>query len=129
MTVGIWTWLGLIGGIGALAAVDLVLGGRGGPSAVRRALAWSAAWLALGLGFGGALWAWAGAGPASDYVTGYLIEKSLSLDNVFVWTAILGGLSVPRALQRRILFWGIVLALVLRGAFIATGTADRKSVV
>lgn len=83
----------------------------------------SAAWIALGLGFTGVILWWQGAAAATEYITGYLIEKSLSVDNVFVWAVILNHFAVPRAYRFRVLFWGIFGALVLRAGFIVSGVA------
>jgi tellurite resistance protein TerC len=83
--------------------------------------AWSAVWVALGLGFGGLLWAWDGGDTAQAYLAGYLIEKSLSLDNVFVFTVIFAMFAIPLRYQHRVLMAGIIGALGLRAAFIAGG--------
>jgi tellurite resistance protein TerC len=79
--------------------------------------------LALGLAFAGFLWAWQGRTPAEEYLAGFLIEKSLSIDNLFVFSLIFGYFAVPIAYQRRVVFWGIVGAIVLRGLFILAGAA------
>src|ERR1044071_9095210 len=93
----------------AMLLVDLALfGGRG-------AAFWSIGWTGLGLAFAGFLWAWRGGEPAGEYLAGFLIEKSLSVDNLFVFALIFGYLGVPARWQRRVLFWGIVGAIVLRG--------------
>jgi len=89
----------------------------------KEALAWSAVWISLGLGFGA--WVWLRHGPVAglEYVSGYVIEKSLSVDNIFVFVVIFGALAIPPLYQHRVLFWGILGALVLRGAMIAAGAA------
>ncbi|HTN50932.1 MAG TPA: TerC family protein [Anaeromyxobacter sp.] len=89
----------------------------------RETLGWSAVWIALALAFGGLVWARNGAAPALEYLTGYVIEKSLSVDNIFVFVVIFSGLGIPPLYQHRVLYWGIVSALVLRGAMIAGGAA------
>jgi tellurite resistance protein TerC len=102
--------------------VDYLVAGRG--SAVvsfRRAVMWSVVWTAVGFGFGLFLWAWQGRAAAEEYVAGFLIEKSLSIDNLFVFALIFAYFAVPAVSQRRVLFWGIVGAIVLRGVFIAAG--------
>ena len=83
----------------------------------------SVGWIALGLAFGLVVWWWLGGAAASQYFAGYMIEKSLSVDNVFVWAVILGYFAVPRAYQHRVLFWGVFSALVMRAAFIFAGVA------
>jgi len=106
----------------AMLLVDLALfGGRGEAISMRRAAFWSIGWTGLGLAFAGFLWAWQGGEPAGEYLAGFLIEKSLSVDNLFVFALIFGYLGVPARWQRRVLFWGIVGAIVLRGIFIAAG--------
>jgi tellurite resistance protein TerC len=89
----------------------------------REALAWSAVWIALALGFGGYVWARHGSGPGLEFLTGYVIEKSLSVDNIFVFVVLFGALGIPALYQHRVLFWGILSALVLRGAMIGAGAA------
>src|SRR5512138_301128 len=89
----------------------------------REALGWSAVWVALALAFGGYVWLRHGAGSGLEFLTGYVIEKSLSVDNIFVFVVIFGALGIPPLYQHRVLFWGILSALVLRGAMIAGGAA------
>ncbi len=88
---------------------------------VRTATVHSIGWLAIALGFGAGMLALLGGRDASLYFAGYLVEKSLSLDNVFVFLLILTSFGIPEAQRHRLLTWGIVAALVLRGAFIAVG--------
>jgi tellurite resistance protein TerC len=102
--------------------VDLVGHRRAHVIGVREAAAWSALWVVVGVAFGGLVW-WAyGAEPGQQYFAGYLIEKSLAVDNVFVWAIIFTHFAVPREYQHRVLFLGVLGALVLRGAFIAAGS-------
>jgi tellurite resistance protein TerC len=108
----------------ALLLVDLLAFGRRGEEIpLRRAVGWSIGWTALGVGFAGLLWAWQGRGPAEEYLAGFLLEKSLSIDNLFVFALIFGFFAVPAAYQRRVIFWGIVGAIVLRALFILAGAA------
>jgi tellurite resistance protein TerC len=108
----------------AMLALDLgVLNRKDHVIRPREALKWSALWVALALAFGGFVWARYGAEPGLEYLTGYVIEKSLSVDNIFVFVVIFGALGIPALYQHRVLFWGIVSALVLRGAMIAGGAA------
>jgi tellurite resistance protein TerC len=89
---------------------------------IREAAVFSAVWIGLGLGFGALVAAWYGAQAGGEYIAGYLIEKSLSMDNVFVFAMIFGAFAVPAAYQHRVLFWGVVGAIVFRAIFIAAGT-------
>ena len=124
MEHGTWEWVGFVGLVLGMLALDLgVLNRKDHVIRPREALAWSALWIALALGFGGFVWARFGSGPGLEYFTGYVIEKSLSVDNIFVFVIIFGALGIPPLYQHRVLFWGIVSALVLRGAMIAGGAA------
>jgi tellurite resistance protein TerC len=89
----------------------------------REALSWSVLWVALALAFGGYMWFRFGSEQGLQYLTGYVIEKSLSVDNIFVFVVIFGALGIPPIYQHRVLFWGILSALVMRGAMIAAGAA------
>ncbi len=115
-------WPGFVAALLALVGLDLVLTRRSEPT-VRSALVWSAVWIGLGLGFAGVVWLWRGADDAGAYTAGYLVEKGLSVDNCFVFAIALAALAVPVELQRRVLVWGVLGALVFRGAFIAAGTS------
>jgi tellurite resistance protein TerC len=96
---------------------------------LHEALVSSAVWIGIGLAFGVIVWIGLGAQAGGQYFAGYLIEKSLSVDNVFVWAVILTFFAVPAAYQHRVLFWGIFGALAMRGVFIWAGVAllDRLS--
>jgi tellurite resistance protein TerC len=89
----------------------------------RRAALESVAWISCGLGFGLVIFAWFGGAATGEYISGYLIEESLSIDNVFVWALILAYFRVPGLYQHRVLFWGIFGALILRATFIFAGVA------
>jgi tellurite resistance protein TerC len=124
MELELWMWgaFGVL--VVAMLVVDLVaFGGRGEEISFRRAVGWSIGWTALGLAFGGFLWWWQGRAPAEEYLAGFLIEKSLSVDNLFVFALIFSYFAVPVAHQRRVIFWGIVGAIVLRALFILAGAA------
>ena len=124
MTVPLWAWAAFVAFVVAMLALDLfVLHRRAHQVSLTEAGAWSAVWVALGLGFGGLLWAWRGGDTAQAYLAGYLIEKSLSLDNVFVFTIIFAMFAIPPRYQHRVLMAGIIGALCLRAAFIAGGAA------
>jgi tellurite resistance protein TerC len=123
ISVPAWVWAGFVLALVVLLAVDLALHrGEHTPTA-RRALVESAAWVACGLGFGVVvLLAW-GSQAFGEYLSGYVIEKSLSIDNVFVWAIIFSTFAIPLRYQHRVLFWGIFGALTLRAAFILGGSA------
>jgi tellurite resistance protein TerC len=129
MSVPLWAWFAVLAVILAMLAVDLFAHRRAHVIGVREAAAWSAVWVATGVGFGALIW-WAyGAEFGQQYFAGYVIEKSLAVDNVFVWAIIFGYFAVPRELQHRVLFLGVLGALVFRGVFIAGGAVliDRFS--
>jgi tellurite resistance protein TerC len=107
----------------AMLALDLGFDSRRRRAAltVRAAAAWSGAWVALGVLFGLLVLARYGAAPAVTYFTAYLLEKSLSVDNLFVFALIFGQLAIPAEFQRRVLSWGIFGALAMRGLLIAAG--------
>jgi tellurite resistance protein TerC len=124
MTAPLWAWAAFVAFVVAMLALDLfVLHRRAHEVSLAEAGAWSAVWVALGLGFGGLLWVWDGGDTAQAYLAGYLIEKSLSLDNVFVFTVIFAMFAIPPRYQHRVLMAGIIGALCLRAAFIAGGAA------
>jgi len=119
-----WAWVALLGFISLLLAVDiLVIHRKAHDVGPREALIESAAWISLGVAFTGIIaWGFGGA-AAGEYISGYLIEKSLSIDNVFVWALILSFYKIPLKYQHRVLFWGIFGALALRAVFIFAGVA------
>ena len=90
---------------------------------MRTATTWSVGWIVVALAFGAGFWAWQGAEAGSQYLAGYLLERSLSLDNIFVFAVILSYFAVPPVAQAKVLSWGIALALVLRLVFILAGAA------
>jgi tellurite resistance protein TerC len=120
----LWLWVGFNLFILAMLALDLgVFHRKSHEVSMREATVWSLVWVSLALIFNGALWYFKGADPALQFFTGYLIEKSLSIDNIFVFALLFGYFSVPAAYQHRVLFWGILGALVMRAAFIFAGSA------
>ena len=122
MDASIWLWVGVIGFILAMLAVDLLVFQKEAHEvSMREAVSWSAVWIACGLSFGGIVWAIGGHEPAGEYLAGYLIEKSLSVDNIFVFALVLSYFAVPPKLQHRVLFYGVLGALVFRAVFIAVG--------
>jgi tellurite resistance protein TerC len=113
----------------AMLALDVfVLHRKAHEVSLREASIWSAVWVAIGLGFGGVVWAWAGGGTAQAYLAGYLIEKSLSVDNIFLFAAIFSAFAIPARYQHRVLMFGIIGALVMRAAFIAAGISLLEAV-
>jgi tellurite resistance protein TerC len=128
VTVPIWAWAAFAAFVVMMLALDLfVLHRRAREVSLKEAAVWSAVWITIGLGFGGLLWAWRGAGPAQAYLAGYLIEKSLSLDNVFVFAVIFSAFAIPLRYQHRVLMLGILGALVMRAVFILAGAAALDS--
>jgi len=128
LNIETWHWLALIGFIATLVIVDLLLVHRTAHViTVKEAAIESAVWISIGVAFTGVIFLLGADGDqgqaAAEYVTGFLIEKSLSIDNVFVWAVIFSFFAVPREYQFRVLFWGIFGALVLRAGFIVAGTA------
>ena len=127
MDVPFWVWAAVIGGILLMLAVDLLAHRRAHVIGVREAAAWTAVWVGLGVAFGILVWQVWGADRGQEYFAGFLIEKSLAVDNVFVWAILLSWFAVPREYQHRVLFLGVLGALVFRGVFIAAGSALIES--
>jgi tellurite resistance protein TerC len=121
-SLGLWVGFNLL--ILLLLALDLgVFHRKAHAVSVKEAAAWSAVWVALALAFNALLWWLRGPEPAVQFLTGYLIEKSLSIDNIFVFALIFGYFAVPSEYQHRVLFWGILGALLMRAGFILGGAA------
>jgi TerC family integral membrane protein len=126
-----WMWAGFVGFIGVMVAIDMLLLGRQGAHRVsaREAGAWSALWIVLALTFNGVLWWWLDGQlgrdianqKALEFLTGYLVEKALAVDNIFVFVMIFGYFAVPAEYQRRVLVYGVLGAIVLRAAMILAG--------
>lgn len=122
----LWAWVVFSVVLLALLALDLYVH-RGHPGETRRsAIAWSVVWIATGTAFGGFVWALWGPGAALDYIAAYLIEKSLSLDNLFVFLVVFGTLRIPANCQRTALTWGVFGALVFRALFVALGVVALR---
>jgi tellurite resistance protein TerC len=113
-------WAMLAAVVVALLGVDFFLFGRRGIT-LRSSLVWSVFWLALGISFTLVMGAWRGTGAAGEYLSGYLIERSLSIDNIFVFAIIFASFAIPAGAQGRLLSIGIVMALAMRAAFIGAG--------
>jgi tellurite resistance protein TerC len=117
-------WLGFTVFVLALLALDLgVFHRRAHAVGYKEALGWSGFWVGLALGFALLVHRWFGPQPALEFLTGYLIEEALSVDNMFVFLVVFRYFAVPAELQHRVLFWGILGALVMRGIFILAGAA------
>ena len=117
-----WWWVGFNALVLGLLALDLgVFHRKTRAVSVREALGWSAVWVTLAICFGLAVWEVMGRQAALEFYAGYMVEEALSVDNLFVFILIFGYFRIPPALQHRVLFWGILGALVMRGAMIGTG--------
>jgi tellurite resistance protein TerC len=124
MTTPLWAWLAFASLVLAMLILDLfVLHRRAREASLREAATWSGVWVAVGLAFGGFLWLWRGSDTAQAYLAGYLIEKTLSVDNVFIYALIFSMFAIPARYQHRVLMLGIVGALIMRAGFIAGGAA------
>ena len=122
LDISLGTWAILAGVIVFMLAFDLFVYARGHIPSVRENAIWSIGWIVVALAFGVVFWAWQGSEAGSQYLAGYLLERSLSLDNIFVFAVILAYFAVPgEKVQGKVLAWGIILALVLRLIFIMLG--------
>lgn len=127
MDVSPWAWAAVLAVIVVMLAIDLFAHRTAHVVGVREAALWSALWVTLGLAFGGVVWAVYGAQAGGEYYAGYLIEKSLAVDNVFLFALIFTYFAVPREYQHRVLFYGVLGALVFRALFIAAGAVLIES--
>jgi tellurite resistance protein TerC len=124
MDVSVAMWATTIAVLIALIAVDFFIGGRKPHEvSLREAGTWTVVWILLAIVFGGFLWWHSGSQPAGEFFAGYITEKSLSVDNLFVFVLIMAKFAVPRIYQQRVLMVGVLIALVLRAVFIAAGAA------
>ncbi len=118
----LWIWVGFNAFVLAMLALDLFVFHKDAHEvSLREAAGWSIVWIALGLAFGVGMYVRMGPEAGLQYFTGYLIEKALSVDNIFVFVLIFSYFRVPPQYQHRVLFWGILGALVMRGLMIAAG--------
>ncbi|MCT2280034.1 TerC/Alx family metal homeostasis membrane protein [Micromonospora chalcea] len=120
-------WAVTIVGVLVLLVLDFLVTRKPHEVSIREALGWSAFYIALPLAFGAWIWSRWGSQQGIEYLTGYLVEKSLSVDNLFVFMLLLAAFAVPSVLAQRVLLYGIAGALVLRGVFIALGAAALKN--
>lgn len=119
----IWMWVGFNLFVLAMLALDLgIFHRKAHVVSLKEAAVWSIVWITLALVFNSGIYFWSGPEPALKFFTGYLIEKSLSVDNIFVFVLIFSAFSVPAAFQHRVLFWGILGALLMRGTLILAGS-------
>ena len=116
-------WVALVAVIAAMLAIDLYRHREAHAPTAKEAAVESIVWVTCGLAFAGVIAATFGSAAFGEYISGYLIEKSLSVDNVFVWSMLFATMSIPAKYQHRVLFWGIFGALALRAVFIGLGTA------
>jgi tellurite resistance protein TerC len=120
----LWAWAGFFTFIAVMLALDLgVFQRESHVVSMKEALGWCLVWLILALGFSGLLWQWRGAEPAQQFLAGYLIELCLSVDNVFVFILVFAYFKVEPRYQHRVLFWGIIGAVLMRAAFIIVGVS------
>lgn len=121
--VELWVWFALLGIVLVMLAVDLFMHRDAHVISVKEAAVWSVIWVAVASIVGGLIWWYFGSEFGMQYFAGYLIEKSLAVDNVFVWAMIFSYFAVPRQYQHRVLFYGVLGALVFRAIFILAGSA------
>ena len=119
-----WLWFGFIAFVLAMLALDLgVFHKKDHEVSVREALTWTGVWVSLAMLFNAGIYFWFGSERALEFLSGYVIEKALSVDNIFVFIVVFSVFAVPRKLQHRVLLWGILSALVLRAVFVVLGAA------
>jgi tellurite resistance protein TerC len=123
VTVPLWAWLAFAAVVVVMLAIDLLAHRRDHVIGFREAAAWSGVWVGVSLVFALVVGLTLGADPAVQFTTAWLLEKSLSVDNLFVFALIFGYFRVPRAYQHRVLFFGVLGALIFRGIFLAAGVA------
>ncbi|MEU7380934.1 TerC/Alx family metal homeostasis membrane protein [Streptomyces sp. NPDC042207] len=123
MNVSLSLWILTIAGLAALIAVDFFIGRKPHDVSIKEAGIWTAVWIVLAGLFGLGLLLFGGGRPAGEFFAGFITEKSLSVDNLFVFVLIMGKFAVPSQYQRRVLMIGVLIALVLRAGFIAAGAA------
>lgn len=120
----VWVWGGFLGFVLVMLAIDLGVFHRESHAvSLREAATWSVVWVALALGFSGLVYTWYGSERALEFTAGYLIEKALAVDNIFVFVVIFSTFAIPPRYQHRVLFWGVLGALVMRAGFIVAGGA------
>lgn len=124
LSADIWLWIGFTIFVLGTLALDLgVFRRQSHPVSLKEASIWSAAWITVAMVFNAGIYFFSGPEPALQFFTGYLIEKSLSVDNIFVFVLLFAAFHVPADYQHRVLFWGVLGALLLRGILIVLGVA------
>ena len=124
MTESIWLWVGFNVFVLAMLALDLgVFHRKAHVVSLKESFTWTGIWVALALVFNAGIWHYYGSQKALEFFTGYLIEKSLSVDNVFVFALLFSYFAVPPLFQHKVLFWGILGALIMRAIMIVLGAA------
>ncbi|MBT4125185.1 MAG: TerC family protein [Chloroflexi bacterium] len=124
MDIPIWFWIGFGAFLVGMLALDLgVFHRKAKVIAPKEALIWSGVWFSISMAFAALVFIWHGSQAGTEFLTGYMIEWSLSIDNVFVFVLIFGFFKVPAAYQYRVLFWGVLSALIMRGVLIGAGAA------
>ncbi len=119
-----WLWFGFVAFVLAMLALDLgVFHKKDHEISVKEALTWTGVWISLAMLFNAGIYFWFGPERALEFLSGYVIEKALSVDNIFVFIVIFSVFAVPAKLQHRVLLWGILSALVLRAVFVVLGAA------
>ncbi|MEW6045093.1 MAG: TerC family protein [Bacillota bacterium] len=119
-----WLWVPFTIMVVTALAVDLgIFNRKAHAPSTREAAIWSLVWIGLALAFNGLVYAWLGRERALEFLAGYLVEKSLSVDNLFVFLMIFAYFGVPAEYQHRVLFWGVLGAVIIRGLFVVTGAA------
>ncbi len=116
-------WVGFLVGVLIVLAVDLKMSSRDTTATFKEAVGWSIFWIVLSVGFGFFVWFKFGGEPGLEFFAGYLLEKSLSVDNLFVFVLLFRSFAIPARYQHRVLFWGVLGAIVLRGTLIIAGVA------
>src|SRR6201984_270431 len=124
MQTNLLLWIAFNAGVLSVLAIDLFgFQRKAHAPSTKEAAIWTAVWVALSLGFNALIWHWEGHAKALEFLTGYMVEYSLSVDNIFVFVLVFSYFAVPAAYQHRVLFWGIVSALILRGVMICVEVA------
>ncbi|MEV6328074.1 TerC family protein [Streptomyces sp. NPDC051909] len=123
MDVSVTLWVLTVLGLSALIAIDFFIGRKPHDVSTREAGIWTGVWIALAALFGLGLWVFGDSRASGEFFAGFITEKSLSVDNLFVFVLIMAKFSVPSHLQQRVLLVGVLIALVLRAVFIAAGAA------
>src|SRR6516162_5890053 len=124
MHTNLWFWVAFNAAVLCMLAIDLFgFQRKAHAPSTKEAAIWTAVWVALSLGFNALIWSWQGNAKALEFLTGYLVEYSLSVDNIFVFVLVFSYFAVPAAYQHRVLFWGIFSALILRGVMFGLGVA------